>query len=162
MAITLAALFACSQTSYAFKLNGKDFTVRRGKPVLNVTKSESTCMGPGFCIGTVEFNNPSAANLSVKIPDGKEVFNPQENEFGANLVNYQGNAAIEVSAQFYETFNNDFKGNLFSLNGDWYIDASYFELLKLSPIPVINSGNYRVIVDPASQAILILITEKSK
>ncbi|MBK8145164.1 MAG: hypothetical protein IPK62_09280 [Bacteroidetes bacterium] len=140
---------------HAFRIGGVEFSWKRGKPEWNATKTDVFCVGKGLCSGTIKFDI-STTKIS-QTADGQEEFDLQNNSFAANLVNYQGGLAMEISSRFYRQFAGDFSGNKFSINGDFRIDSKVMQLLGFSGERTVRGGLYEFVTDPKSGAQLVLL-----
>lgn len=154
--LSLCALVCFITDSSAFRIGGVEFSWKRGKPEWNATKTDVFCVGRGMCTGTIKFDISTTA--TNKTPDGSELFDIEHNQFSANLVNYEGKLAIEVSRRFYNSFQSDFTGNFFEINGDINIDIDTMKRIGFTSSRIIRSGKYQFKIDPTSGAFLILIS----
>jgi len=118
----LIAFVSIVTESSAFRIGGVEFSWKRGKPEWNATKTDVFCVGRGMCTGTIKFDVSTSSTKIV--PDGTELFDVASNQFSANLVKFEGRLAIEVSQRFYNSYQSDFSGNTFEINGDINVDSA--------------------------------------
>ncbi len=149
----LVAVFSSNSAS-AFKLFGIEFSWKRGKPEWNATKTGTECIGRGMCTGTIKGNVDIP---SLKIVDGTEKFDIENQEYSSIFVNYNDKLAIEFSKKYYNTFKEDFENDEFDINGDFKIEDEIIKNLNLTHSGNIKSGAYHFIIDEKSGAYLVIL-----
>lgn len=153
--LMMVMMISITYSSMAFKIGGIEFSWKRGKPEWNATKTDVGCVGKGMCTGTIKFTGD--VSLIKLTPDGSEEFDITGNNFSSNLVNFNGQLAIEFSKNYYNSFRDDFSNGMFDINGEININSTVAKTLGYNGSTKFAAGKYKVYQDKKTNTILVLL-----